>query len=49
MITLKNLEYLQDLVGVSNNGYNIGYIQVEVFFLRLFRYEELIVELIHIK
>jgi hypothetical protein len=31
MITLSNLEYLQDLVGVPDNGYDIDYNQADIY------------------
>jgi hypothetical protein len=33
MITLSNLEYLQDLVGVPDNGYDINFNLADFFFL----------------
>jgi len=46
MVTLSNLEFLQDMVGIPNNGYNIDYNDWNGFFQLFFLSQELSVELI---
>lgn len=44
MVTLSNLEYLQDIVGVPNNGYDIDVNNPVSFFEMLFQSQDLSVE-----
>jgi hypothetical protein len=46
MVILSNLEYLQDLVGVPANGYDIDWNNPQAFFQLLFISQDLCVELV---
>lgn len=46
MVMLSNLEFLQNLVGVPQNGYDIGLNNTALFFELLFQHNNLSVELI---